>query len=192
MELDETIGQVSQLYRTLTGRDMPSSDVPYAPIPAEKDPVQHVQEQMDRLLGLLNGPGATSTTGAPWAPPITIYESANEMVVAIDVPGTTRDRIDVHLEGGMLVVAGTRAPSPAVDGQVLRADGQGLRPDGQALRADGQALRHAEVRFGAFRRVVPLPPGLVTTDMSARLEGGVLEVRIPRDGAGGVRQVNVA
>jgi HSP20 family protein len=176
MELDETIGQVSQLYRTLTGRDMPSSDVPYAPIPAEKDPVQHVQEQMDRLLGLLNGQGA-ATAGAPWAPPITIYEGANEMVVAIDVPGTTRDRIDVHLEGGMLVVAGTRPPSPAADGQ--------------ALRADGRSLRHAEVRFGAFRRVVPLPPGLVTTDMSARLEGGVLQVRIPRDGAGGVRQVNV-
>ena len=106
----------------------------------------------------------------PWAPPIAIYESATEILVAIDVPGTTRDRIDVHLEAGLLVIGGVRAPSPA----------------------DGQALRHAEARFGAFRRVVPLPPGLRTTEMSARLDRGVLEVRIPRDGAGGVRQVNVA
>jgi HSP20 family molecular chaperone IbpA len=76
----------------------------------------------------------------------------------------------VHLEGGMLVVTGQRSPQ----------------------LTDGQSLRHAEVRFGAFRRVVPLPPGLLTIDMTARIESGVLEVRIPRDGAGGVRQVAVA
>jgi HSP20 family protein len=169
MELDDAIGQVSQLYRAVTGRDMPISDSPYAPIPAEKDPVQHVQEQIDRLVGLLTGPGAQMTV-QPWAPPIAIYESAAEILVAIDVPGTTRDRVDVHLEAGLLVISGVRAPSPV----------------------DGQALRHAEARFGSFRRVVPLPPGLRTTEMSARLDRGVLEVRIPRDGAGGVRQVNVA
>jgi HSP20 family protein len=169
MELDEAIGQVSQLYRTVTGREMPASDLPYAPIPAEKDPVLHVQDQVDRLVGLLNGPVAP-TSMPPWAPPIAIYESASEVVVTIDVPGTSRDRVDVHLEAGLLVISGVRAPSPA----------------------DGQALRHAESRFGRFRRVVPLPPGLRTTDMTARLDRGVLEVRIPRDGAGGVRQVAVA
>jgi HSP20 family protein len=169
MELEEAIGQVSSLFRAVTGREMPASDVPYAPIPAEKDPVQHVQEQMDRLLGVLNGPSAAANAG-PWAPPITIYESAGEVVVVVDLPGTTRDRIALNLEGGMLVIAGQRAPSPA----------------------NGETLRHAEVRFGAFRRVVPLPPGLVTTDMTARLENGLLEVRIPRDGDGGVRQVAVS
>jgi HSP20 family protein len=169
MELDDAIGQVSQLYRIVTGREMPMSDVPYAPIPAEKDPVQHVQEQVDRLVGLLSGPGAVSST-PPWVPPIAIYESAAEVVVAIDVPGTNRDRIDVHLEAGLLVISGMRAPSPA----------------------ESQSLRHTEARFGTFRRVVPLPPGLRTTDMTARLDRGVLEVRIPRDGNGGVRQVAVA
>jgi HSP20 family protein len=170
MELDEVIGQVCQLYRSVTGRDMPVSDAPYAPIPAERDPVQHVQEQIDRLVALLAGPAAGMSAAPPWAPPIAIYESAHEVVVALDVPGMNRDRIDVHLEAGLLVVTGQRAPSPA----------------------DGQALRHAEARFGTFRRVVPLPPGLRTTDMSARLDRGVLEVRIPRDGANGVRQVAVA
>jgi HSP20 family protein len=170
MELDEAIGQVTSLYRAVTGREMPPSDVPYAPIPAEKDPVQHVHEQMDRLLGLLDGNPSSSAATTPWAPPIAIYESTTEVVVAIDVPGATRDRTNVHLESGMLVVAGQRAPSPA----------------------NGETVRHAEVRFGAFRRVVPLPPGLCTTDMTARLENGVLEVRIPRDGENGVRRVAVA
>ena len=169
MELEEAIGQVGSLFRAVTGREIPQSEIPYAPIPAEKDPVQHVQEQVDRLLGLLNGQ-KTPATSSPWAPPITIYESASEVVVVVDVPGTTRDRVAVHVEGGMLIVAGQRAPSPA----------------------NGETVRHAEVRFGAFRRVVPLPPGLTTAEMTARLEGGILEVRIPRDGEGGVRRVAVA
>ena len=169
MELDEAIGKVSSLYRAVTGRDMPPSDAPYAPIPAEKDPVQHVQEQMDRLLGLLDG-GTASATATTWAPPITIHESPAEFVVDIDVPGTTRDQVEVHLESGMLVVSGQRAPAPA----------------------NGETMRHAEVRLGAFRRAIPIPAGLCTTDMTARIENGVLEVRIPRDGEGGVRQVAVS
>lgn len=169
MEFDDAIGKVNHLYRAVTGRDMPMSDTPYAPIPAERDPVQHVQEQMDRLIGLL-GPGTTTRTLMPWSPPIAIYESASEVVVAVDVPGTSRDRVGVHVESGALVVSGKRAPAPA----------------------NGETLRHAEVRFGDFRRVVPLPFGLRTAEMTARLEGGVLEVRIPRDGANGIRQVSVA
>jgi HSP20 family protein len=169
MEFEDAIGKVSHLYRTVTGRDMPVTETPYAPIPAERDPVQHVQEQMDRLIGLL-GPGNTPRTAMPWSPPIAIYESPSEVVVAIDVPGTSRDRVGVHVESGALVVTGKRAPSPA----------------------NGETLRHAEVRFGDFRRVVPLPFGLRTAEMTARLDGGVLEVRIPRDGANGVRQVSVA
>lgn len=168
MEFDDAIGKVSHLYRTVTGREMPVSDIPYAPIPAERDPVQHVQEQMDRLIGLLT-PARTRST-MTWSPPIAIYESASEVVVSIDVPGTTRDRVEVHVESGALVVVGKRAPAPA----------------------NGETLRHAEVRFGDFRRVVPLPFGLRTAEMTARLDAGVLEVRIPRDGANGVRQVSVA
>lgn len=170
MNLDDAIGQVSQLYRTVTGHDMPRSEAPYAPIPAERDPVQHVNEQLDRLVGFLAGTVGGRPQVVPFAPPIAIYETTSDWVVALDVPGTTRDRIDVHLESGLLVVSGQRAP---------------------ALE-EGERVRHAEVCFGMFRRVVPLPPALRTNEMSARLEQGVLEVRIPRDGANGVRQVAVS
>ena len=169
MEFDDAIGKVNHLYRTVTGRDMPVTETPYAPIPAERDPVVHVQEQMDRLIGLL-GPTSTTRNQVPWSPPIAIYESGSEVVVSIDVPGCSRDRVGVHVESGALVISGKRTPAPA----------------------DGETLRHAEVRFGDFRRVVPLPFGLRTAEMTARLEGGVLEVRIPRDGANGIRQVSVA
>ncbi len=53
MDIENTIGQVTRLYRAITGREVPVSDTPYAPIPAKKDPVQHVEEQIDRLLEVL-------------------------------------------------------------------------------------------------------------------------------------------
>jgi hypothetical protein len=53
MDVEETIGQLTRLYRAITGREVPVSNTPYAPIPEKKDPVQHVEEQLDRLLDVL-------------------------------------------------------------------------------------------------------------------------------------------
>lgn len=168
MDIDDTMGRVTHLYRTITGRDVPVSNTPYAPIPEETDPVQHVEEQLNRLRDVL-----TSTLGrpstAPWSPAVSVYETAVELLVTIDVPGTTRDAIEVKTERGLLVVSGQRNPSPLGDSKI----------------------RHTENSFGPFRRVIPLPPGLRTDDMKARVESGVLHVQIPRDSSGGAREVTV-
>jgi hypothetical protein len=52
-DVESTIGQVTRLYRAITGLDVFVSNTPYAPIPAEKDPVQHVEQQLDRLMDVL-------------------------------------------------------------------------------------------------------------------------------------------
>jgi HSP20 family protein len=168
MDIEDTIGRVTRLYRAITGRDVPVSNTPYAPIPATKDPLQHVEEQLDRLLDAL-----TSTTGhvptTPWAPAVSVYETPVELLVTIDVPGTARDALEARIERGVLVISGERNPS---------------------LLANS-TIRHAERCFGPFRRAIPLPPGLRTADMKAHVESGVLHVQIPRDGNGGARQVAI-
>lgn len=169
MDIEYTIGRVSGLYRAITGRDVPTSDTPYAPIPAEKDPVQHVEEQLVRLLDALE-PTAGRVSTTPWTPAISVYETPVELIVTLDVPGTSGDALEVKTERGMLVVSGQRKPSPLGDA----------------------TIRHAESCFGPFRRVLPLPPGLRTADMRAHVESGVLHVQIPRDGDGGARRVAVA
>jgi len=50
--IDEAIHRLEGLYRTVTGKDAPVSDTPYAAIPPEKDAVRHVEEQLDRLRGV--------------------------------------------------------------------------------------------------------------------------------------------
>jgi hypothetical protein len=53
LDVDGTIGQLTRLYRAITGRDVPLSSTPYAPIPANSAPVQHVEEQLARLIDVL-------------------------------------------------------------------------------------------------------------------------------------------
>jgi HSP20 family protein len=170
MDIDDTIGQVTQLYRAITGRDVPASNTPYAPIPTDMDPVQHVQQQLERLRDALAQPaGRAPTTPSAWAPAFSIYETPVELLVTIDVPGTTREALEVKTERGLLVVSGQRNPS--------------------AL--GNSTIRHTENCFGPFRRVIPLPPGFRTKDMRAHVESGVLHVQIPRDDEVGTRLVAV-
>src|SRR5216117_1474858 len=49
--VDDLIGQVERFYRSLTGHNAPpTQEVPYAPIPPERDPERHLAEPVD-LLG---------------------------------------------------------------------------------------------------------------------------------------------
>jgi HSP20 family protein len=157
-EIEESIDRVEKLYRTVTGKETPAAtEQAYAPIPAERDPVQHVQEQMDRLFQML---GATPGAQAPeFAPPIAIWESEKEVTVFVDVPGTSRDRIELGVQANVLTVSGNR-PAPI---------------------GNGHRLRFGERPIGAFRRIIPLPLGLKVGELSARLRDGVLEVVIQRD-----------
>jgi HSP20 family protein len=178
IEIDETIGHLEHLYRALTGNQVHGGESPYAPIPAEQDPVAHVNEEMERLLRTLNSqvmPGHHHHRQHPatrgWAPPISLWEADNEVTILVDVPGTARDHVDVKVQAGLLVITGNR-PSPS----------------------NGHRVAVAERPFGAFQRFVRLPPGLRTSDMTAQLKDGVLEIRIPRDAGapGTTRSVPVA
>ncbi len=44
-EIEQTIGRMEQLYQALTGSTLPRTAAPNAPIPAEKDPAEHVDRQ---------------------------------------------------------------------------------------------------------------------------------------------------
>ena len=156
IQIEDAIGRVEKLYRTLTGHDAPApGEVAYAPIPAEKDPSKYVEEQLDMLLGLLGQPVPAMTA----APPISVWEGDNEVLVCVELPGVSRDQLEVSLVGNFVTVTGVRPP-PAPESFVLRAN---------------------ERPVGAFRRAIPLPIGVRAADLSANLRDGVLEIRVPKE-----------
>lgn len=156
--IDEAIQQVERLYRSVTGKDVPGGDAPYAPIPPEKDASRYVEDQLMRLHALLG----ERTVAQPYAPPVAVWEGPSEVLLCVDLPGVPRDAVEVTTTGQALVVAGHR---PERTGEA------------------GLLLRGAERPGGTFRRVLPLPPGTNPEQVQAQLRDGVLELRVPRTAA---------
>jgi HSP20 family protein len=158
IEIDDAIGRVEQLYRAVTGKDPPAAEAAYAPIPAEREPTKYVEEQLDRLLGVLGQPLPTPMA-APWQPPASIWEGDNDVVIFVDVAGVARDNLEIAQHGNVVTITGLR-PAPVQDGYVLRA---------------------SERPMGPFRRVIALPAGLRTGELAAHVRDGVLELRVPKE-----------
>ena len=162
MDVDTAIGQVERLYRSVTGRDAPpTADAPYAPIPPEQDPQRYVNEQLDRLIALLEKrmPTAAGTTTG-WIPEVAVWEAEHEHVITVDVPGVSRGSVTVSVEGGTVVVAGERR-QPRTDSGPLRT-------------------RFMERPTGAFRRAIVLPAGASAEQIRAQISDGVLEIHVQR------------
>jgi len=162
--IDETIEHVERLYQTVTGRDAPAVETPYAPIPAEKDPSQHVEEQMSRLIDLLGQVRLGPAEAPTWAPPVSVWETEAEVLVCVDLPGLRRENVEVVAQGNTLTVTGSRPPD-----------------------RDGYRLRSSEGGLGTFRRTFFVPGGIRGPEPSAQMRDGVLEIRFPRPPSTGNR-----
>src|SRR5262245_54226825 len=152
--VDETIGQVERLYRSLTGAAAPQAEASYAPIPAEKDPMQHVEEQLNRLLELLGAVGPRASVAA-WTPAVSVWENDTEVLVAVDLPGLRRDQVEIVVQGGALTLSGVRQPR------------EGMQP------------RSSEAPYGPFRRTLMIPAAR-GAEPAAQMKDGVLEIRIQK------------
>jgi HSP20 family molecular chaperone IbpA len=159
--IDDLIGQVEKFYRSLTGQDAPPArDVPYAPIPPERDPEHHLTEQVDRLLATLGQLSPAPPLTTVWVPSLAMWETRAEVWICLDLPGVPRDSVQIRvLSRGMLEITGERRPP---------------RFDGDARRLYDESPR------GPFRRVVPLSPHVAAEHIEARLKDGTLEIRVPR------------
>lgn len=104
-----------------------------------------------------------TSEGAPAAfvPPADVIATEEGVTVCMDVPGLTRDDLDIELENDTLTVRGERRVP-------------------QLLQDSERAWRHVERRFGRFQRTMRVPGGLNPDAVEASLANGVLMLRVPR------------
>lgn len=100
--------------------------------------------------------GAVSRTCSS-QPPVSVWESAERLVVEFDVPGVCQSNLEVSVEDGVLTVAGTRKPSEHAGEQ-----------------------KHADFRCDNFHRSIKLHDSLDPTSVEAELDSGVLTLSIGR------------
>jgi HSP20 family molecular chaperone IbpA len=102
-------------------------------------------------------------------PAVDVFEDSQGVTLWADLPGVTKDRLDVKVhDGNLFIEAEAVVPTPA-----------GLR------------LQHAEIREPHFARAFSLGADLDVSKVDANLKDGVLKLTIPRREEARPRRVEV-
>jgi HSP20 family protein len=114
----------------------------------------------DRLLGL---PGLREM-------PIEMYDDKDDLVVKAELPGITKQDLEVSLADNRLTISAEkkRATEKTEKGRYL-----------------------SEVGYGRWVRTIELPSGIVSEKAKASLKNGLLEIRIPRTEEAKRREIKV-
>ena len=113
--------------------------------------------------------GESSERRITITPPVDIFENSQGVVLWADLPGVTKDRLDVKVhDGNLFIEAEAVVPTPA-----------GLR------------LQHAEIRQPHFARAFSLGSDLDASKIDANLRDGVLQLTIPRRDEARPRRIEV-
>lgn len=157
--IDEAIDRVEQLYTTLTGARPPHVNGHSAPIPPESDPLVHVEEQFARMMAVVAQLVPGARPAVTWTPRAAVWRDEDGLALAIEIPGMTREQIRIDVDRGVLTVSGDRQPPWARARGVRSVDG-------------------CDAGFGSFSRSFALPVPVASEHVNARLDQGVLTIRI--------------
>ena len=102
-------------------------------------------------------------------PFVDVFEDASGITLLADMPGVSRDNLELKVEGdALLIEGGVRQPTP-----------------------EGLEAVYAEVRVPRYRRSFTLSRELDTARIDANLKDGVLTLRIPKQAHAQPRRIEV-
>jgi HSP20 family molecular chaperone IbpA len=117
-----------------------------------------------------NSPAERSRySDAALTPPVDVFEDADGITLYADLPGVSRDKLDLQVEADTLTI----------EAESALAVPEGLQSS------------HTEVGLARFRRVFTLSKELDTGQVSAELAQGVLKLRIPKAQHAQARRISV-
>jgi HSP20 family protein len=130
---------------------------------------EQVAERMRRLLDeSLGGIPAMVVEAAAWTPPVNIEETDDAYVVEAEVPGVKREDVNIEIDRNEL----------SITGEIKEQERQGI-------------LRKRTRRVGRFEYRVQLPDVVDGDNVDAKLEDGVLRVRLPKSERAQRRRIEV-
>ncbi len=127
-------------------------------------------EEMDRLFGdfsfgrdLPYGFGSefgglADMEGSMWLPQIEAFEREGKLILRADLPGLTKDDVNVEITDDAIKIRGERR---------------------QEKEEDEEGYYRSERSYGSFYREIPLPSGVNRDEANATFRNGVLEITMP-------------
>jgi HSP20 family protein len=128
------------------------------------DPLERVRSLLDQTLG--EEIASMLTEVRAFSPPVDIEETDDAYVIEADLPGVKREDVDIELEGNELQVSG----------EIKQREGK---------------FRRRTRRVGRFELRVALPDGVDGGAVDAKLDRGVLTVRVPKAEKAQRRKIDV-
>jgi HSP20 family protein len=130
---------------------------------AHWDPIRDLLALQQRLDQFASGP-----TG--WVPPVDVHEAEDRYVISAELPGLTREDVQIHAQDNRVVLTGVRREHVGACEQYHRI----------------------ERGHGTFSRTFELPIAIVVDAITADLTDGVLTVTLPKSPEGAARRIRVS
>ena len=125
----------------------------------------------NRLQKLMADFFVPETEGLGWYPDVDVVETETEMLLRADLPGMSKDDVQLEVKDGALVMKGEKKE--------------------QKEEKDAN-YRVIERSYGSFERVFALPSTVDAEQVRAEFKNGVLEVHLPKTAKAQGRKVLIA
>jgi HSP20 family protein len=130
-----------------------------------------MQDRMARLFGDVYLRDEDTGFRGSWTPAVDIFETdSHDLVLKVELPGMTREDIEVTVENSTLVLKGQKK----FDHEVKE-----------------DQYRRVERAYGQFHRSFTLPSTVDTSKVSADFKNGILTVKLPFREEAKPRSINV-
>lgn len=115
-----------------------------------------LQRELDRAFGETS----TMESGA-FVPPMDVTETTDSVICHLEVPGLSRDDLEIRAEGNVMIVSGEK--------KFVQQEGS----------KDG-GFQSIERRYGRFERSFALPRSVDASRVRATYDNGVLTIVLPK------------
>ena len=133
-----------------------------------------LQNRMNRVFGETFGPPmgqAEQPAPGTWYPSVDIYETETEIVLQVEVPGMSKEQVNVEIDEGTLHLRGERKIEKDVK---------------------EESYHRVERVYGTFHRSFSLPDTTDAEKVRAELKDGVLEIRLGKREQAKPKQIQVS
>lgn len=137
--------------------------------------MMRLSREMDQLVGSFFG-GRSGMRGDDmstlWSPQIDVRQSGDNVIVSAEVPGVSRDAIQIEATDDGIAISGERHETRETGG-------------------DNGPYQLTERSYGSFYRSIPLPEGAQPEEARATMRDGVLEITVPVRPAQGRKRIEI-
>ena len=130
-----------------------------------------LRDEMNRLFDLptMSNLARQAQLFSNWTPALDLYQTVDNVVAVVELPGMRKEDINISLHDGMLTIAGER----------------------QSSSGEGESAERTERFSGKFRRSISLPTRVDASKVSATYKDGILTVTLPKAEEAKPKQIQV-